>query len=89
MNDLKSTPKINLVVKANDEIRRGSHANIVSVTSTSNQEVMFDFINVHPNDKDDKGNQVGILVTRVTIPLNIAKELRLILDAHMGKNKKE
>ncbi len=89
MSNIKTPQKVNLVVKASDEIRRSHHANIVSVTSTSNQEVMFDFVNVHPNDKDEKGNQIGILVSRVTIPLNIARELRLILEAQMGKNIKE
>ena len=89
VSNIKTPQKVNLTVKASDEIRRGYHANIVSVTSTSNQEVMFDFVNVHPNDKDEKGNQIGILVSRVTIPLNIARELRLILEAQMGKNIKE
>jgi hypothetical protein len=89
VSNFKPPRKANLIVKASDEIRRGLHANIVSVTSTSNQEVMFDFVNIHPNDKDEKGNQIGILVSRVTIPLNIAKELRLIMEAQMGKNIKE
>jgi hypothetical protein len=89
VNDPKSTKKLHLIVKANDEIRAGAHANLVSVTSTSNHEVIFDFINFHPNDRDEKGNQLGILVSRITIPLNIAKELRVILDAQMGKNIKE
>ncbi len=94
MKDPKQTKNdgkqpIRLKVKSNDQNRVGLHANLVSITTTSNQEVMLDFIFVHPNDKDDSGESFGHLVSRVILPLNVAKEFRLILDTHMGKGVKE
>lgn len=82
-------PPVKLKVKSSDQNRLSLHANLVSITTTSNQEVMLDFIFVHPNDKDDKGIPFGNLVSRVILPLNVAKEFRLILDTHMGKGIKE
>lgn len=78
-----------LQVNMSDIVRSGSHANIVSVTTTGNQEVILDFIFVHPNDKNLEGALTGQLVSRVILPLNVAKEFRLVLDSHMGKGIKE
>lgn len=77
-----------LKVKANDIVRAGVHANIVWVSTTSNEEVMLDFIFTHPMDKDQDG-QIGTLLSRVVLPVKIAKELMLIMQTHLGKSKKE
>ena len=87
-NKIIPNPKT-LKVISNDQIRGGNHANIVSVTTTGNKEVIFDFIFAHPNDKNEKGEVVGQLVSRVILPLSVAQEFRLVLDTHMGRGVKE
>lgn len=87
-NKIISNPKT-LKIISNDQIRGGNHANIVSVTTTGNKEVILDFIFAHPNDKNEKGEVVGQLVSRVILPISVAQEFRLVLDAHMGKGVKE
>jgi len=66
----------------------GVSSNIVFVTTTGNGEVIIDFIFAHPNDK--QGNaQFGTLVSRVVLPIKVAKGLNLILGSHLGKSKSE
>lgn len=71
-----------------ENIRGGVHANLVSVTTTSDGEVILDFVFSHPQDK--KGSmQQGTLVSRVVLSTAVAKKLLPILMAHLGKEKKE
>lgn len=66
----------------------GTSANIVFVTTTSNGEVILDFVFAHPNDKQNNV-QLGTLVSRVVLPVKVAKDLNLILSSHLGKMKSE
>lgn len=85
----KNPIQVNLTVNIKEEIRAGVYSNLVSVTTTSNQEVMFDFIYVHPHDKAPNGGSMGQLVSRVILPITVAKAMKLVLDAHLGKTRKE
>lgn len=66
----------------------GTSTNIVFVTTTSNREVILDFVFAHPNDKQNNV-QLGTLVSRVVLPVKVAKDLNLILSSHLGKMKSE
>lgn len=79
---------IPLQVNLNDQVKNGVYANLVSITTTSNNEVMMDFIFRHPMDLNEKNQPVGNLVSRVIIPLNTAKEIKLILESQTGKANK-
>lgn len=78
----------NLQVNIPEAQKVGVSSNIVFVTTTGNGEVIIDFIFAHPNDK--QGNtQFGTLVSRVVLPIRVAKDLNLILGSHLGKSKSE
>jgi len=64
-------------------------ANIIRVTTTMRREVIVDFVFAHPNDIDINGNPLGTLVSRVVIPIQVAKDLQTILASHLGKIKSE
>ena len=64
-------------------------ANIIRVTTTTRGEVIVDFVFAHPKDIDNNGNQLGTLVSRVVIPIPVAKDLQVILASHLGKIKSE
>ena len=77
-----------LQINIPDSQKVGVSANIIFTTTTANGEVILDFIFAHPNDK--KGNvQVGTLVSRVVLPVKVAKDFNMILSAHLGKIKSE
>ena len=79
-----------LQVNIPEHVKTGVGANIVFVTTTSNGEVILDFIFAHPNDKDNAKNlQFVTLVSRVVLPVKVAKDLNLILGSHLGKPKSE
>lgn len=87
--DIRKAVSKRLQINANEQIRAGAYSNLVSVTVTSNREVMFDFIFVHPNDKGQSGEDLGQLVSRVIMPLDVAKSMKLIMDSQLGKLQKE
>ena len=66
----------------------GVSSNIVFVTTTSNGEVILDFIFTHPQDKDGD-TQVGTIVSRVVLPIKVAKDLNAVLSSHLGKVRSE
>lgn len=82
----RNTPQLQVNIPEN--LRVGAAANVVSVTTTTNGEVIMDFIFVHPQDKQNNV-QRGTLVSRVILPIKIAQDLNLILQSHLGKIKKE
>ena len=59
-------------------------SNIVQVTTTSNGEVILDFIFKHPHEGDN-----ATLVSRVVLPIEVGKALSFILLSHFGKPKSE
>lgn len=77
-----------LRVEVPAELRVGKSANIIRVTTTGKGEVILDFIFSHPQDKDEN-IQLGTLVSRIVLPIEVAKELYMILSSHLGKIKKE
>lgn len=79
----------NLLINTNDQVRSGVYSNLVTVTVSSNGEVMFDFIFSHPNDTGTQGEALGQLVSRVILPLEVAKSMKLVMDSQLGKPKKE
>lgn len=87
MDDLQEQEKTQMQVVIPDKMRVGVHANIVFVTTTTNGEVILDFIFAHPQENQD-GKQVGTVASRVVLPISVAKALNLILGAHVGRAKK-
>lgn len=77
-----------LQVNVPESTKIGVSSNIVFVTTTSNGEVILDFIFTHPNDRT--GNtQHGTVVSRVVLPVKVAKDLNMVLSSHLGKSKSE
>ena len=88
--DQKTTEKsvqTAIIINVPDHIKIGVYSNLVNITITSNQEVMFDFAYVHPSDKDTAGKPTGQVVSRVILPLTIARAMKLVMDSQMGKPK--
>ncbi|MDO8269978.1 MAG: hypothetical protein Q7T54_04900 [Candidatus Levybacteria bacterium] len=82
-------PKVNIKVKVADQVRPPLFANVVNITTTSEGDVFLDFVSVHPSEKDQDGSSLGTLVSRIVLQKNVAKDLQLILNAHLGQPKKE
>lgn len=80
--------KATLQVNVPDTQKVGVSANIVFVTTTSNGEVILDFIFSHPNDKTGNVLQ-GTVVSRIVLPVKVAKDLNIVLSSHLGKPKSE
>lgn len=80
--------KTNLQVNVPEAQKVGVSANLVLVTTTSNGEVILDFIFAHPNDKSEN-TQHGTLVSRVVLPIKVGKDLNMVLSSHLGKSKSE
>lgn len=80
----QSKPSINVTIP--DTLRAGVHSNVVSITTTSDDEVIFDFIFSNPQEKEN-GVRAGILVSRVVLPTLVAKRLLSILKKHLSKSK--
>lgn len=78
-----------LQVNMPEHSRTPISANIIRVATTTRGEVIVDFVFAHPNDIDNNGNQLGSLVSRVVIPIQVAKDLQIILTSHLGKIKSE
>ncbi|GEM_PF-2683061 len=87
--NVKKAVSRKLLINSNDQIRTGVYSNLVTVTVSSNGEVMFDFIFSHPNDTRAEGEAIGQLVSRVILPLEVAKSMKLVMDSQLGKPKKE
>lgn len=85
-NDQK---EINVQVNIPEHLKGGSYSNIVSVTTTGAGEVIIDFVFAHPRDKTNDGKQLGTLVSRVIMPVDLAKGLKLNLESHLDKHRKE
>ncbi len=83
------TTKPNLQINVSEQIKSGVYSNLVVVTTTSNQEVMIDFIFTHPQNIDDKGNANGQVVSRVILPVKVAQEMKMVMESQLGKVKKE
>ena len=80
--------KDNLKVNIPEHLRAASSANVIRVTTTHYGEVLIDFVFAHPEDKDKDG-RFGTVVSRVAVPMQVAKDLHAILESHLGKIKKE
>lgn len=78
-----------LQVHVPEHLRGAVSANIVRVTTTNQGEVILDFVFAHPQDIQQDGSQVGTLISRVILPLNVARDLHTILNSHLGKVKSE
>lgn len=74
-----------LQVNIPEHLRGAIGANVIRVTTTGRKEVIIDFVFVHPQDIDSNGNRVGTLVSRVVIPIDVAKDLQVILGNQLGK----
>ena len=72
-----------------EHLKAATSANVVRVTTTNMGEVILDFVFSHPQDINEKNEQVGILVARVILNKNVAKDLQIILTNHLGKIGKE
>lgn len=84
----KDEQKTTLQVNVPEAQKVGVSANIVLVTTTSNGEVILDFIFSHPNDKNENVQQ-GTMVSRVILPIKVGKDLNMVLASHLGKVKPE
>ncbi|MBL7150602.1 DUF3467 domain-containing protein [Candidatus Microgenomates bacterium] len=78
----KTKPVVNISIP--DNLRAGAHANVVSLTTTSDDEAIFDFIFIHPQEKE-AGISRGVLVSRVVLSKPVAKRLLKILKKHLSK----
>lgn len=76
-----------IAINVPDQIKTGVYSNLVNITITSNQEVMFDFAYIHPSDKNAEGRLNGQVVSRVILPLTVARAMKLVMDSQMGKPK--
>lgn len=81
--------KRSVQVHVPEHLRGAASANIVRITTTNQGEVILDFVFAHPHDVQQDGTQVGTLVSRVILPLNVARDLHTILNSHLGKVKSE
>lgn len=72
-----------------EHLRAAISANILRVTTTTDGEVILDFVFAHPQDFNEKGEQMGSLVSRLILPIKVAKDLQIILSSHLGKIQKE
>ncbi|HUW21221.1 MAG TPA: DUF3467 domain-containing protein [Candidatus Bathyarchaeia archaeon] len=87
--DQKIKPeKPSIKVAVPDVFKAGVHSNVVSVTSTSDNEVIFDFIFSNPQEKENE-MRVGVLVSRVVLPTSVANRLLSILKKHLKKSQVE
>ncbi len=84
----KKVQQASLQVNVPESQKVGISSNIVLVTTTSNGEVILDFIFTHPNDKIGEIQQ-GTVVSRVVLPVKVAKDLNMVLSSHLGKAKPE
>lgn len=84
----KEDKQANLQVNVPESQKIGISSNIVLVTTTSNGEVILDFIFMHPQDKIGETQQ-GTVVSRVVLPVKVAKDLNMVLSSHLGKAKSE
>lgn len=82
MTDKDIPQKTNISVEVPDNLKAGAYANTVNIAITSNDETIFDFIFVHPTLK------TAVVVSRVVIPLKVAKSLNMIMQTQLGKAKK-
>lgn len=80
-------PKV-IQVNIPEHLRSAVSASLVRVTTTQ-EGVIMDFVFAHPNDINDKGEQVGSLVSRLILPVRAARDLQIILSSHLGKIRKE
>lgn len=89
MNNSKTQKTIQPDIDINvpEQIKIGVYSNLVNITITSNQEAMFDFAYFHPNDKDSNGKPIATLVSRVILPLTVAKAMKLVMDSQLGKSR--
>lgn len=86
MADDTKRKQLSISIEVPENLKAGAHANIVSITSTGEGEVIFDFIFSHPKEK--RGDQkIGRLVSRVVIPISVAKQLVPILIKHLEQPK--
>lgn len=81
-------PKMALKVNVPEVVKTGVSSNIVFVTTTANGEVILDFIFTHPQDKEGD-THVGTIVSRVVLPIKVAKDLNMVLSSHLGKVRSE
>ncbi len=84
----KPEEQIKINIQFPEAQKIGVHANIALLTVTSNGEAILDFVFAHPNDRVDDIQQ-GTLVSRVVLPVKVAKDLSFILSAQLGKVIKE
>jgi len=82
MTDKNIPQKVDIKVDVPDNLKAGAYANTVNIAITSNDETIFDFIFIHPTLK------TAIVVSRIIIPLKVAKNLNMIMQAQLGKAKK-
>lgn len=87
MNEPTKTKSIQVNIP--EHLRAAVSANIVRVTTTNQGEVIMDFVFSHPQDISEEGSQVGVLVSRIILNKNVAKDLQIILTNHLGKIGKE
>jgi hypothetical protein len=84
----KNPQPVSLKVFIPEHLRAGSYANVVSVTTTSNGEIMLDFVFNHPQDYS-QGEKQATLVSRVVLPEQVARQLLNILMGNLGTVQKE
>jgi hypothetical protein len=80
---------VSLQVHIPEHLRAAISTNVIRVTTTTQGDVLIDFVFAHPQDIDENGNQAGTLVSRIEMPVQVAKDLEAILESKIGKAKKE
>lgn len=80
--------QVSITIEVPENFKAAAHANIVSITSTGEGEVIFDFIFSHPQEKKDS-QKIGRIVSRVVIPISVAKQLVPILIKHLEQPRPE
>lgn len=81
-----NSPK--LAIQVPEAIKSGVAANVIRITSTGNDETIFDFAFVHPEDINEHQIRQGTLVARVIVPTKIATQIKNILTQQLGEVKK-
>ncbi len=82
----ESAAVVGVRVTVPESVKNGVYANLVNINTTSEGEVIFDFVFTHPQEVSENIRQ-GSIVSRVILPLSVAKRVSTILMAHLGRPK--
>ncbi|MBI4089555.1 MAG: DUF3467 domain-containing protein [Candidatus Levybacteria bacterium] len=86
MADIQKAIKIKINVS--ESVKSGHYSNLFNLTTTSAKEAIIDFVFIHPQDKSGD-EQTGTVVSRIIMSTDSAIALKMLLEAQLGKNRKE